>query len=179
MKNTDKNKTIFELIAEGKGADAASSITERLNQKLKLAIQEELATTAQEVYGLGESFQLAEEAYGVLDSYDQAHKVKDNRTDWKDLPTKVCKNKECGQKFRQEVKGQNECRDCHSMKKTGFYTESVTIHDLMKIKEAESGTAGIEGRINYIKKLIEKSGDPGGTRRAALKKLEAQLHRGK
>jgi hypothetical protein len=43
--------------------------------------------------------------------------------------------------------------------------------------EGESGNAGIEGRMNYIRHQIKTQGDPGGVRRAALKRLETQIRK--
>jgi hypothetical protein len=56
--------------------------------------------------------------YGVVDTYDLANAVKETRTDWKELPLLTCA---CTQRFRQEVRGQGKCRDCHSVNRTGFY----------------------------------------------------------
>lgn len=36
-----------------------------------------------------------------------------------------------------------------------------------------TGNAGLEGRMNYVKHQIETLGDPGGVRRAALKRMES------
>lgn len=43
------------------------------------------------------------------------------------------------------------------------------------MEESAATTAGIEGRMNYIRQQIQEQGDPGGTRRAALKRMENQV----
>jgi hypothetical protein len=41
------------------------------------------------------------------------------RSSWGDAITR------CGQRFKVEVAGQTQCRDCHALAGTGFYAQEV------------------------------------------------------
>ena len=69
------------------------------------------------------------------ETYSGANAILHLRTgsDWLNLPTRTCPggiphrtswgdaSTHCGQRFKQEVIGQIQCRDCHALAGTGFY----------------------------------------------------------
>jgi hypothetical protein len=57
----------------------------------------------------------------VYATYAEAQEAYETRTDWAQLESVECAFEMCGQKFRREVVGQTECRDCLACDCTGFY----------------------------------------------------------
>lgn len=89
------------------------------------------------------------ETHGLANDYQHANQMYNKRTDWDKLKTKQCK---CGQKFKTEIGGQTQCRDCHSAKETGFYAPGVK-----PSYHFESFIEKVSDRLKLSKSLLQAS----------------------
>jgi hypothetical protein len=163
---------LLEQILLGKGANASLEIGKMLNKKLGQAIQEQKSVVAEKVYGINEADKenrIYTELSGHLKKNHGLNKNGVLLTDYSKINgLDVHASSSNGTSGLGKYKGHKVYWSKHDPTQE-FHVVKESIN------EDEGSIAGLEGRINNIRKQIESSGDPGGVRRAALKKLEYQL----